>query len=186
MRAHRGKFQPLLALIFNTSVELCWLDLGWLPDAHPAVLSLPLLNRTPGDVRGKTQRVKVKARRSLARYQHRQNRLYSGKISFLAIRIDLDGEKLNPKLTQHLPSLPFFLGSTSLLHSQLPCLFPQMVQGLGNGGVMASPYQLLAPHGFPCSCMDSPQAAALQDKPGVVLITSCREIPAPRWSFQGL
>jgi len=25
---------------------LWWTDLGWLPDAHPAALSLPLLNRT--------------------------------------------------------------------------------------------------------------------------------------------
>jgi len=28
---------------------LWWVDLGWLPNAHPAALALPLLSRTGGE-----------------------------------------------------------------------------------------------------------------------------------------
>jgi len=40
-------FLPNLSLVLGRL--LWWADLGWLPDAHAAALSLPLLNRTGGE-----------------------------------------------------------------------------------------------------------------------------------------
>jgi len=37
----------IFSLVFYLGDHMGWIDLGWLPDAHPAALSLPLLNR-PG------------------------------------------------------------------------------------------------------------------------------------------
>jgi len=40
---------------------LLWVDLGWLLDAHPAAVSLPLLNRIEeeGDIRWKALRIEI-------------------------------------------------------------------------------------------------------------------------------
>lgn len=55
--------------------KLWWIDLGQLPDTHPAALSLPLLNRTGEKIRWKTSWVKRNAGRLLTNCCHSQNRL---------------------------------------------------------------------------------------------------------------
>lgn len=55
-----------------------WLDLGWVQDAHPATLSLPLFNRR----QQKNQMKKLmRTGRSLTHYSHRPN---LGKINLIS------------------------------------------------------------------------------------------------------
>ena len=63
----------------NTSV-VWWVDLGWLPGAHPAAVSLPLLSRTGGENMMKSLWVEIRTGRTLTNYHHAQNRLNLGKL----------------------------------------------------------------------------------------------------------
>jgi len=108
---------------------LLWqVDLGWPPDAHPDVLSLPFLNRTGDKITQKSSRDETEMGRSLTCYYQEQNSLKLGKncLIYCQINIEQDGEKQRQKLT-HLPStyplLPRLNSSPSFL---TPLLAPTL------------------------------------------------------------
>jgi len=102
------------------SAHVWWVDLGWLPQAYPAALSLPLLNRSGGEKKDE------KAHGS--RYIQGDNFIINGqnstplgknRFNLFTIKIKLDAEKQRLKLKHLLPLLPVILCSTSPLHSKL-------------------------------------------------------------------
>lgn len=46
--SHFMLLSPFLLILLNLTL-LCKADLGWLPDAHPAAVSLSFLNRAGGE-----------------------------------------------------------------------------------------------------------------------------------------
>jgi len=65
-------------------------DLDWLPGAHQATLSLPLLSRTGEKNRAgmKSSQAEIRTGRSLANYHHRQNSLNLGKINLMCRQLN--------------------------------------------------------------------------------------------------
>lgn len=59
---------------FLSITEVWWVHLSWLPDAHPATVSLPLLNRQEEKTGWKNLWVKIRTGRSHSNYHHEQNR----------------------------------------------------------------------------------------------------------------
>lgn len=101
-----------------------WADLSWLPGFHPAPLSLHVSQDKGRDIA----------------CLNGQNRLNLRKINLLLIKMDLYGEKQGQNL-KHL--LPLFLGSTSLVHSQLFCLPPLSSAGRWEVRFVSSLEQLI-------------------------------------------
>lgn len=61
-----------------------WLNLAWLPGAHPAVLSLSHLNRTGTENKIKSSWVETGTGRVLSTYPYGQKRLDLGKFSLVS------------------------------------------------------------------------------------------------------
>lgn len=73
----KANWSQELFFVSTAISKLWWIDLGQLPDTHPAALSLPLLNWTRDRIRWKTS--KRNAGRLLTNCCHSQNRLVLGK-----------------------------------------------------------------------------------------------------------
>lgn len=100
---------------------MCWNDLGWLPDAHQADVSLLL--RTGGKNEIKNLWAERRTGRSLVNFCQVQNRLSLGKINLLQISNRVGQWEIRAKLkTSSSHCLFFFPGSTSLLNSLPPPL----------------------------------------------------------------
>lgn len=125
---------PLEAVRFN---GLWWVDLGWLPDPHPAVLSFPSLRVYREKVRWKSSWSEEQPRTSLT-----ITRL-DLKIHFIYCLLKCSW-MVRSKEQQHLPSLPT-PSSQAWLHSRLLCLLPaQVIRGdMRNWGWGASVFSKL-------------------------------------------
>jgi len=97
---------------------LLWIDVGWLPDAHPAVLSPSSSTGQREKIRWKSSLAEVKTGTSLANYHHRLNALNLRKIScmYCQLKTELGGEKQIWELNHLTPTSSFFPGSAFLLH----------------------------------------------------------------------
>lgn len=99
------------------------MDFCQLPDPYPDAHSLPLLNRT-GEENKISSWVKMKTGRSLTNDNRAKlSLLGENQFNLLAIKIELDGEKLRQMLKYFFPITPY---PQALFHSQLLHLHPQV------------------------------------------------------------
>lgn len=143
--------EPPTEVLLYPSQPLWWAAQGWLPGAHPAVLSFPLLNSREENKMRRLM-VKIKTWRMFIDCHHGQNRLR-----------EIIYYKLNYAWTVFLPdSGPFCPGSTSSLHP-----LHREVQGMRNGRLWLGKWhslsgaaaQATAPIRRTCSCLGFPWAA---------------------------
>ena len=74
--------------------KLWWVDLAWLTSVHQATLSFLPLNKTGGyKIQQKSLWVKIRTKRSLTNYCHRQNRLNLGQLIYCQSKSEYNNEK---------------------------------------------------------------------------------------------
>lgn len=114
-----------------------WVYIVWLPDAHQAVLSLPLFNRTQGESKMKRSWTEIK---TLSSYHHRQTRL--GEIIFSPTK----------QKSKHLPPAP---------PSQLLSFIPHSCTSFLPGGARDEEWGLWSAHKTSSLLHLSPHAVPL-------------------------